>query len=277
MKKKLIYIGFFLMLCFFAASTFLLFSDLDLLGRPKDNIDYPGLEKKGEIVLVTDYSTMGYYVKGDTVGGFSYELVKLLQTFTDIELKIELETSLQKSIEGLSIGRYNVIARNIPVTTELKDTILFSEPIAQTKQVLVQRKGEYNDSLPPLRSLLDLAKKTLYVAKKSPAILRIKNLSKEIGDTIYYVEDEFYGEEQLAIMVAQREIDYAVCDEKTANRIAESQPELDVATKIGFTQFEAWSVSQDSPILLDSLNAWILRAKSTDKYDELFKSYFDEK
>lgn len=239
-----------------------------------NSLDYAEIEKKGKLVVVMDYSTIGYYLKGDTIEGFNYELLQLFQNYTPINIEIVLESSLQKSIEGLESGDYNIIARPIPTTSDLKDRVLFSDPITQNKQILVQRKSEFNNNIPPLRSHLDLAQKTLHLPQDSPAILRIKNLSKEIGDTIYYVEDDLYGAEQLAIMVANGEIDFAVCDEQTAKKMSGEQLELDVQTMIGFTQFEAWAVSKDSPVLLDSLNAWIDRAQNTKTYKTLYKRYY---
>lgn len=236
--------------------------------------DYPQIAQQGKLVVVTDYSSIGYYLKGDTVEGFNYELLQMFQEYTPISIEVVLESSLQKSIEGLERGDYNIIARAIPTTSDLKNRVLFSEPITQNKQILVQRKPEFNNETQPLRSHLDLAQKTLYVPEDSPVILRIKNLAKEIGDTIYYVEDDVYGAEQLAIMVANGEIDFAVCDEQTAKKMSSIQPELDVETMIGFTQFEAWAVSKDAPVLLDSLNVWIDKAQATKKYKKLYKRYY---
>jgi membrane-bound lytic murein transglycosylase MltF len=156
----------------------------------------------------------------------------------------------------------------------LRDSINFTEPVAQNRQVLIQRKKEYNDGIDPIRSHLDLAKKTLYVPFKSPVILRIQNLSHEIGDTIYVKEDPTYGSEQLAMMVASKDINFAVCDEKAAANVAKALPEIDYSTFIGFTHLEAWAVRKDSPVLLDSLNVYIKRMKETKAYDAIYKKYY---
>lgn len=236
--------------------------------------DYPQIEKDGTIRFVTDYSSIGYYVSGDTISGFNYELIQLLKSYTQLNLDISLESSLNKSIEGLNKGKYDVLVRNIPITSELKDSLLFTIPVTQNKQVLVQRKEKYNDGIKPLRSHLDLAKKTIYVSDDSPAILRINNLANEIGDTIYYVEDSLYGNEQLIMKVASKEIDYAVCDEKIAKKLAESIPEIDYKTQIGFTHLEAWAVRRDSPVLLDSLDRWLNLIKDTPAYDIVYRKYY---
>lgn len=90
-------------------------------------------------------------------------------------------------------GTYDILANSTVVTTEYKDSLLFTRPIILNKQVLVQRKPEKeNDSL-YIHSQLELARKTLHLVKNSPAILRIHNLSNEIGDTIYIKEVENTG------------------------------------------------------------------------------------
>lgn len=240
-------------------------------GSPKD---YRQIQKAGTLRIVTDYSPVGYFVSGDTIAGFNHDLIQLLQSHIPFRIEVFLESSLDKSIEGLEKGKYNVMARNIPVTSELRNILRFTESVAQNRQVLIQRKKKYNNDTEPVRSHLALAKKVLHVPLNSPAILRISNLSHEIGDTIYVKEDDIYGAEQLAMMVAAGEIDYAVCDEMIAMKVARSMPEIDYSTLIGFTHLEAWAVSEKSPVLLDSLNVWINQIKKTREYKTIYKKYY---
>lgn len=236
--------------------------------------DYKEIIKEGVLYIATDYSSVGYFVSGDTITGFNYELIKILESYVPVKIEILLESSLDKSIDGLRNGKYNILAQNVPVTSELRDSLKFTEPLAQNKLVLVQRRKEYNDGKEPLRSHLDLANKTLYVPANSPAILRVENLSHEIGDTIFLKEDNLYGAEQLVMLVASGEIDYAVCDERVAITIAQTIPEIDYSTLIGFTHLEAWAVSEQSPVLLDSLNAWIRQIKQTKEYQAIYQKYY---
>ncbi len=267
-KNKVIII---IALAFLAVAIICYFLFTEKKGSPED---YVQIQKAGTLRIVTDYNSVGYYVSGDTIAGFNHDMIRLLENKIPLKIEIYLESSLDESIDGLESGKYNIMARNIPVTSELRSMLRFTEPVAQNRQVLVQRKAEYNDSIPPVRSHLALAKKTLYVPSNSPAILRIRNLSHEIGDTIYIKEDPTYGSEQLAMMVAAKEIDYAVCDEVVASRVAGSMPEIDYATLIGFTHLEAWAVSEKSPVLLDSLNVWIKQVKTTKEYERIYKKYY---
>ncbi|SFK45781.1 transporter substrate-binding domain-containing protein [Proteiniphilum acetatigenes] len=243
----------------------------NILSAPRD---YNEIIASGELNVVTDYNSIGLYVSGDSLQGFQREMILALEKEWGIKVNLFLENSLDENLEGLQTMRYDLVARNIPVNIQLKDTFAFTNPITLNKQVLVQRKQEYNDSLEPIRQHLDLAGKTIHVAGESPAILRLKNLSHEIGDTIFIVEDTTYETEQLVIMVASGDIDFTVCDEKMAMRLAKVLPEIDIETDISFTQLESWALRKDSPVLLDSLNRWLDRFKATATFRQIYRKYY---
>ncbi len=241
-------------------------------GHPRD---YAEIAAEGVIHAATEYNSISFYVDGDTLSGFHYELIEAFARDHGLQAAISPEMSFDNRLEGLADGRYDVIAYGILATSELKDSLLLTTPIVLSKQVLVQRKLDNPaDSSLFIKSQLDLAGKTLHVVKGSPSILRIRNLGNEIGDTIYVKEIERYGSEQLISLVAHGDIDYAVCDESIAQAVADSIPEIDINTAISFTQFYSWGVSKQSPVLLDSLNTWLEEFKKQKEYREIYKRYY---
>ncbi|WP_418696836.1 transporter substrate-binding domain-containing protein [Bacteroides sp.] len=237
--------------------------------------DYAEIAAEGIIHAATEYNSISFYVDGDTLSGFHYELIEAFARDHGLQAAISPEMSFDNRLEGLADGRYDVIAYGILVTSELKDSLLLTTPIVLSKQVLVQRKlNDPADSSLFIKSQLDLAGKTLHVVKGSPSILRIRNLGNEIGDTIYVKEIEKYGSEQLISLVAHGDIDYAVCDESIAQAVADSIPEIDINTAISFTQFYSWGVSKQSPVLLDSLNTWLETFKKQKEYKEIYRKYY---
>ena len=241
-------------------------------GHPRD---YAAIAKEGIIRVATEYNSISFYVDGDTVSGFNYELIQAFAHDKGLKAEITPEMSFDERLKGLSEGRYDVIAYGILATSEFKDSLLLTSPIILNKQVLVQRKevGE-NDSL-YIKNQLDLAGRTLHVVKGSPSILRIRNLGSEIGDTIYIKEIEKYGPEQLISMVAHGDIDYVVCDESIAEAVVDSLPQIDINTDISFTQFYSWAVSKQSPVLLDSLNTWLDKFQKGKEYQEIYRKYYE--
>ena len=227
--------------------------------------------------IVTDYTPLSYYISNDTISGFDYELSQLIAKRSGLKVKVYPEVSLKKSIDGLEKKQYDIIGRPIPVTTDSKESFLFTEPILLNKQVLIQRKAEYNNGKAPIRNQLDLAKKQLNIISDAPTRLRIMNLAHEIGDTIYVNEENIYGDEQLIIMVAKGEIEFAVCDETIAQEMSNHYPEIDFSTDISFTQFRSWALRQTSPLLLDSLNVWLKEIKESDEFQKLKMKYYKKK
>lgn len=202
--------------------------------------DFDKIMKKKTLRIVVD----------DSIDDFHHELVKHFADSMGLKLYVTIERDLQKSIAGLQKGKYDMIVRSILVTNELREQVDFSRPIQFNRQILIQR----NDST-LIRNQLDLAGKTIHVAKNSPYISRIKNLSEEIGDTIHIVETQLADNSQLLFMVANGEIDYTVFDERFAKLHA--IPNLDIETPIGFTQLEAWAMRKDTPELQEAVNQFL--------------------
>ena len=275
MKVSKRFIVYLVLLAIVVATMFLLWRNISHTADRKDlPWDFEEISEAGGLNVGTDYNSIGYFVSGDTVRGFQLEMLQALEMEWGIRVNLFIENSLEDNLKGLSDKRYDLIARSIPVNTELKEQIAFTVPITLNKLVLVQRKAEFNDSIEPIRQHLDLAKRTIHVPFESPAILRLNNLSHEIGDTIFIVEDPVYEVEQLVIMVAAGDVDFTVCDEKIAMRLAETLPEIDVETDISFTQLESWAVRDDSPVLLDSLNNWLSRFIKTRSFQQIQQRYY---
>ena len=236
--------------------------------------DFHDIEKEGILRVTTTYSPLGYYVAYDSISGFNYDMINMLKKETSLNVEVILKSDIKGMIDALTSNECDIIIANIPITNQIKDSLNLTKPITQNKLVLVQRKAKFNNDKAPIRSHLELAKCTIYVASHSPAIVRLNNLAAEIGDSIYHIEDPLYSNEQLAMKVASGEIDYSIIDDRTANRITKELPEIDCETEIGFTHFEAWVLRKDSPILLDSVNTWIDRIKQEPSYNKVYNKYY---
>ena len=245
--------------------------------QPLQPRDYPEIYNEGILRVVTEYNPTGYFVDGDTILGFQYELCQAIARISGLEVQMQLEMTLDKSFDLLNQQTVDIIARNISITTEVKEHYLFTDPIILNRQVLVQRTAEANQGIKPIRNQLHLGKKELHLPKNSPALLRIRNLEHEIGDTIYTHEDELYSDEQLIILVAKGDIDYAVCNQQNAEQLLSQYPEIDIQTDISFTQLESWVMRNDSPILRDSLNHWLEQLKANGTYKKIYNQYYNQK
>ncbi|MEG1617526.1 MAG: transporter substrate-binding domain-containing protein [Bacteroidales bacterium] len=219
--------------------------------------DLKEIREEGILRIAIEYNTSSYYVSGDTIAGMEYELCRTIEKKSGLKVEIYPEMNLQNSLDGLQQRRVDIVAKSIPITSELKESFHFTEPITTNRLVLVQRTAVANDGIDPIRNQLELAGKTVYIPEESGAKYRIANLSEEIADSIYLKEDPLYGEEQLIILVAHKEIDYAICDERIARKFTTEFPQIDILTAVSFNQFRGWALRKESAELLDSVNVWL--------------------
>ena len=106
-------------------------------GHPRD---YAAIAKEGILRVATEYNSISFYVDGDTISGFHYELIEAFARDKGLEARITPIMSFDERLKGLSEGHYDVIAFGILATSALKDSLLLTSPIVLNKQVLSTRR-----------------------------------------------------------------------------------------------------------------------------------------
>lgn len=235
--------------------------------------DLSKIKEEGVLRMAADYNSVELHAQADSMAGFQYELARAFSDYIGVEIEIYPVSSIEESLDGLMNNKYDIVARLIPVTTQLKEQFNASKPFLTSKHVLVQRIPKTDKDSAIIRNQLLLAKKELHIAKNSSVKTRLSNLMKEIGDTIYVIEDPLYQDEQLMQMVATGMINYAVVDEHIARRILSGYPDLDIDTDISFAQLNSWITRKDSPVLMDSINSFVDQFKKSNKFKELKDRY----
>lgn len=235
-------------------------------------VEAPGERPSGgdTLDIAIEYSPVTYYTYDDTLGGYNYDLLRMIADSVGCHMKFHPVVTLEKALAGLDEGRYDVLVAQFPMTARDTSRFTFTQPIYIDQQVLVQRRGSQ-----AIHSQLDLAGDTVWVVKGSPMIGRIASLSREIGDTIYVHVDELYGPEQLIMMVSAGEIRYAVVNRSIARAMAARLPNIDRSVAISLSQFQSWMVAKNRQGLCDSLNRWHEQMKlDTAAYLGLQRRYF---
>ena len=231
-------------------------------------------DDSNDIVVAIEYAPMFLYTYDDTLGGFSYELLQLVAKQGGVQLKFQPMVTLSSSLDKLKAGDYRIVCAEFPVTKEHKQEYLFTNPIYLDRQVLVQAKNGEGEIA--IKSQLDLAKDSVWVVNGSSSELRLKNLSNEIGDTIYVVTEKNYGTEQLFMRVVSGEIKQAVMNERIATELAKNYSNIDISMGISLTQFQSWILNKNDSAFCDSINSWIDAVKHTQEYTNLYNRYFSE-
>ncbi len=279
MIKKVILFSAFLAAIIFSCSD--IHTASRLIKDKSVSFDLDSIKERGKLIAVTDFNSTNYFIyKGEPMG-FNYELLKSFSDHIGIDLEIISENHLEHAFKMLKAGEADLIAIGLTVNSSRKKDILFTEPIYETRQVLVQRKPKNwnsmtNDALEKtvIRNQLNLAGKSVYVQEGSSHIERLMALASEIGDSINIIEVP-YNAEKLIQHVADGEIDYTICDENIALVNSTYYSNIDVLTPVSFPQNLAWGIrKKKSEALLKELNQWISSYKKTESYALLYAKYF---
>lgn len=245
--------------------------------------DLPEIQQTGKLVVITDYNSTSYFIYRGTPMGYQYELMKDLAKYLNLELELIVSSSLDDAFDKLVGNECDLLAISLNINSERKEIFDFTNPIGQTRQVLVQKKPEGWRSMSKaqlnkflIRNQLDLADKTVHIVKNSAYYSRLNNLQEEIGDSIHIIEVENYEAEQLITLVNKGEIDYTIADENIAKLNQTYYPELDVKTAISFPQNQAWAVNKNAPLLRAEVNKWIETMRGSALHAIIYKKYFND-
>jgi membrane-bound lytic murein transglycosylase F len=238
--------------------------------------------RQGKLVATTDYNSTNYFIYRGEPMGYQYELLKSFTQYLGVKLDIKIINDLDESFSCIEVLNCDVIALGLTVTKERSEFVDFTEPLTQTRQMLIQKKPENwrkyrtmeDVDKELIRNPLDLAGKTVHIQKNTSYRQRLENLSDEIGADINIVEHDDATVEELITMVANGEIEYTVCDEHVALVNQKFYPDIDVNTAISFPQNIAWAVRKGADGLRDTINAWIREFKDTETSKYLYAKYF---
>lgn len=228
------------------------------------------------INVAIEISPLSLSMADDTISGFYYEILKLIETKKNVPFKLHQFVPLSFALDGLNTGLFDIVVADIPATSNLKEKYLLTQSLYVDHQLLVQQKDKSTGKV-DIEDYNQLASDTVWVVKDSPFIDRITNLKEELGcDTIYVIESEDYSSEQLVILTALGEIKRAVVNASVAKEMASDYPQLDINTKISFNQFQVWILKQDNQALCNRFNDWITEIKSSKEYESLLQKYMQK-
>lgn len=271
-KRKHLFIGGGCIVIAFILLSFALFAH-----SYQRNTDYALIQQKNKIRVIVEPNSMSYQVVDiDSIAGLQALMIKQFAKDHGIDhVEFINEPNLSAAIDSLLQNKVDLLAWHIPIYNQMRQKISYTIPVFTSRQMLVQRKENKNDSIRFIRNQLELANQEVYILPGAFYRQRLNNLSSEIGDSIYTKEIPNAVPTDLLNMLVERHINYAVCDEFVA-RVLLKKPEfkdLDMSTAISFSQNYSWALNPNTPILCDSINAWLSVYLESKEYNTIYRQY----
>ena len=235
--------------------------------------DLTQIKDSGELVVLTLYSSTSYFIYRGQEMGFQYELSEQFAKSLGVKLRIEVANNVHELIQKLLAGEGDMIAYNLPITKEWKDSLIYCGEDVITHQVIVQQG---NGKKKPLKDVTELIGKNIYV-KPGKYYDRLVNLNNELGGgiLIHKVTNDSITTEDLITQVAQGKIPYTVSDNDLAKLNKTYYPNLNINLSISFDQRSSWAVRKDSPELAAAANKWHKENMTSPAYTASMKRYFE--
>ena len=250
--------------------------------NPPIAFDFDKIRERGYLIALIDNSSTGMFLYKGRPMGYDYELLKMFTDSIGVGLRINIVTNIEEAFEKLNKGEGDIMAYNLTITKERKDRISFTHYHNLVRLMLVQRKPDnwrdlklHEIEAQLIRNPIDLIGKEVHVRYQSSYLDRLINLSDEIGGDIVIVEESPDIEtEEIIRRVSEGELDFTVVEEDIAMLNATYYPNLEVGTAVSFPQQIAWGVRKNAPLLLDTLNSWILEMRKHPDYYTVYNKYY---
>lgn len=219
----------------------------------RDSVDLPQIKKRGELVVLTINSSTSYFNYRGEPMGYQYELATQFAASLGLKARFVLAKDEVSMVRMLNEGKGDLIAYNLGITPQRKDSLIFCGEEYRSQQVIVQRTGRKK----LLTDVTQLIGKEVYVYP-GRYLTRMQNLQQEIGGgiIIHEVSPDSVSMDDLMEQVSQGVIDYAVTNSELAMINRTYYPNLDMSLEISFDQRSSWAVRRDSPQLAVAVDAW---------------------
>jgi membrane-bound lytic murein transglycosylase F len=242
-------------------------------------VDLDSIRRRGSLIVLTENSASTYFLYRNQESGFDYELALAFAKHLGVRLEVKLIDDVDRMFEMLRNGDADLVASNLTVTPHRSDSVSFTSPLYQTRQVLVQRKIEQPNSSQSLaiQDSTQLGLTPIWVHRYSSFYEQLKDIAVRSGQTIRI--EEAPGEistDDLIRLVDDGAIPATVTDENLATIELSNYDNIDVGVPVSGLQDIAWAVRKESSELLAELNKWLDSKDGAIRTKRLYRKYFNE-
>ena len=227
------------------------------------------IRERGELRVLSRYGPTSYYIKGEELAGFEYELAQRFAKHLNVKLKIIVPDNLGNMLQLIEEGKADIAAAGLTITPARKDIIRFGPIYQEVTQQLVYRQGTKKP-----KNLTKLADGQLEVVADSSHVEQLTSHAQEIPD-LSWTENNELDSSGLLELVQLEMIDYTIAD---SNEIAANRPlfpELRVAFNISDPQPLAWAMPlAEDGSLYKEMALFFEQIDESGELDRLIEKYY---
>ena len=230
--------------------------------------DFDSICERGELRVLTLYSSTSYFLYRGEEMGYEYERIKQFADHYNLKTTVIVADNIKHLTEMLERGEGDIIAYELPIIGDAKNEWLYCGAENITHQVLIQPRKRKSEMV---NDVVDLIGKDIYVEAGSKYEERINNLNNELGGgiRIHHIDKDSVVTEELIEMVSTGEIPYTLADNNLA------QLNRTYYNNIDIPQRASWAVRKSSPALAHAVDQWVKENQKSDSYRSISRRYFE--
>lgn len=240
------------------------------------------IQRRGKLVAITDDNPFNYFTYKGEPKGYQYDMLESFAGFLGVELELIVEPDPHRALLYLRQRQVDVVAMELPASAELRKGILFTEPLFNSKQVLVQRKPDKWRRMRDMttvenmlvRNLDDLSNKKIALPSHKQKQFYLSDIQHETSNSVDIIAFNDVNVVDLIEAVASKEVDYTIAYEHTALAMARLYPDLDVNTTVSPEMGVTWAVQLGSVNLAREINNWIEERRDGREFVAAYSQYY---
>lgn len=218
--------------------------------------DLEALKERGQLrIVIPQLEDVDHLPRDVDLLDHERRLATDLAEALGLEPKWIVVSERDELIGHLEQGLGDVVAANLTVTDDRRERIAFSRPLAMAREQVVTREGT-----PPIRTVADLAGRTVVVRRSSSFWATIEALQERYSDIELIAAPEDLNTEEILYRVSTGEYDVTVADDNVVLDALAYMPALMVGYTLTEARPVALGVRPGAPNLLAAVDSFLAQA-----------------
>ncbi len=267
----------------FAPGSFTFQHNQKFLGTDDQGGLLANIRQRGKLVAITDNNPLNYFTYKGENKGYQYDMLKSFADHLGVELELIVESDPYQALQYLRQSKVDVVAMELPPSSEISDGTIFTDAFFESRQVLVQRKPDnwrrMQDAKSAeklvIRNLAELSGQTIALPSDNRKQYYLSDVQHATANSVDLIVLRDVNNVELIEAVNNKKIDYTLAYEHTAKAMAQIYPDLDINTSVSPEMHISWTLRSGAVNLHNEMNQWIKDHKGGSNFTSNYNKYFN--
>ena len=267
----------------FAPGSFSFQHNQKFLGNDDQGGLLANIQQRGKLVAITDNNPINYFIYKGEKRGYQYDMLKGFADHLGVELELIVEADPYQALQYLRQSQVDVVAMELPSTSEIREGTVFTDAFFESRQVLVQRKPAQwrrmrdvkSAEKMVIRNLTELSGQTIAIPSENRKQYYLSDIQHATANSVDIIVLRDVNSVELIEAVNNKEVDYTLAYEHTAKAMSQIYPDLDISTPVSPKMAVSWTLRKGAVNLQNEMNQWVNEHKDGSSFTNNYNKYYN--